>query len=328
MAKYKVLYTDTCFPDTSIEAAELSKINAELILAPGTDEESIIEAGKDCDGVIFDFASMNEHVLSNLPKCKIASRVGIGLNNIDIPAASKNGIMVANVPDYCFEEVANHAVALYLACNRRITQYNSMTKNHNWDVTGLGPIYRMEGQKFCLYGLGNIARRVVKRIRPYGFDIYAYDAYASDAIFEQMGVKRVNSLGELAELADAFSVHVPLNRETEGTINLDIFKRMKKDAIFVNIARGPIVNEKDLIIALQEGMIMAAGLDVVSEEPLPENSPLLNMDNVIITPHVAFYTVEAENELRRRSTEEVIYALTEGKPHVFVNESDFAEKGI
>ena len=139
-----------------------------------------------------------------------------------------------------------------------------------------------------------------------------------------MGVTRVNSLEELAELADAFSVHVPLTPETEGTIDRNIFRRMKKDAIFVNIARGPIVKEEDLIAALNEGMIMAAGLDVVSVEPLPADSPLLKMDNVLITPHAAFYTREAEDELRKRSTEEVIYALTEGKPHVFVNQSDFA----
>lgn len=323
MSKYKVLYTDTCFPDTSIEAAELSAIDAELILAPATDEETLICVGKDCDGVIFDFAPMTERVLSHLSKCRVASRVGIGLNNIDIPAASKYGIMVANVPDYCFEEVANHAVALYLACNRRLTQYNSRTRSNNWDVTGVGPIYRMVGQNFCLYGLGNIARRVVNRIKPYGFRIYAYDPFASDLVFEQLGVTRVDSLEELAELADAFSVHVPLTKDTEGTVNLSVFRRMKRDAIFVNIARGSIVREDDLITALKEGFIMAAGLDVTSEEPLPSDSPLLQMDNVIITPHAAFYTVEAENELRKRSTQEVIYALTEGKPHVFVNESDF-----
>ena len=167
MPKYKVLYTDTCFPDTSIESAELAAIDAELIVAPATDQDSLIAAGKDCDGVIFDFAPMTDRVLSNLPKCKVASRVGIGLNNIDIPAASRNGIMVANVPDYCFEEVANHAVALYLACNRRLTQYDHRIKDQgNWDVTGVGPIYRMTGQNFCLYGLGNIARRVVKRVKP------------------------------------------------------------------------------------------------------------------------------------------------------------------
>lgn len=323
MARYKVLYTDTCFPDLDVEKSELAKIGAELVLSPGTDEDTLIQAGQDCDGIIFDFAPMTARVLSHLPKCKVASRVGIGLNNIDIPAASRNGIMVANVPDYCFTEVANHAVALYLACNRRIAQYSRMTRARQWDVTSVGPIYRMEGQNFCLYGLGHIARRVVERVRPFGFQLYAYDAYAKDEVFRQLGVTRVNSLAELAELADAFSVHVPLTPETEGTIDLDLFRRMRRDAIFVNIARGPIVREADLITALKEGMILAAGLDVVSEEPLPEDSELLTMENVIVTPHAAFYTVEAEDELRKRSAQEVMYALTEGKPHVFVNRADF-----
>lgn len=323
MAKYKVLYTDTCFPDLKIEEQELAGIDAELVLAPATDEESLIAAGKDCDGIIFDFAQLTDKVLSSLPKCKVVSRVGIGLNNVDIPAASRNRIMVANVPDYCFDEVATHAVALYLACSRRIVQYSSMTRAHRWDVTGPGPIYRTKGQNFCLYGFGNIAQRVAERIKPYGFHLYAYDAYASDAAFARLGVTRVGSLEELAQLADAFSVHVPLTEETRGTVNLDIFQRMRKDAVFINIARGPIVCEEDLITALKEKMILSAGLDVVSEEPLPEDSELLRMDNVIITPHVAFYTVEAEDELRRRCTQEVIYALVEGRPHAFVNQSDF-----
>lgn len=324
MPHYKVLYTDTCFPDVQIEKSELAKIDAELILAPAIDEDSLIAAGKDCDGIIFDFAALTERVLSSLPKCKVVSRVGIGLNNVDIPAASRNHIMVANVPDYCFNEVANHAVALYLACNRKIAQYNLMTKGHGWDVTGAGPIYRMEKQNFCLYGLGNIAKKVVERVRPYGFHLYAFDKYASDADFQEHGVTRVGSLEELAELADAFSVHVPLTAETEGTLHYDIFRRMRRGAIFVNIARGPIVREADLIRALKEGILSAAGLDVVCEEPLPADSELLRMENVIVTPHVAFYTVEAEDELRKRCAQEVVYALTEGQPHAFVNRADFA----
>ena len=322
MAKYKVLYTDTCFPDTKVEEAELAKYDAELVLASGIDEDTLIREAADCDGIIFDFATLSDRVLRNLPKCKVVSRVGIGVNNVDIPAASRNGIMVANVPDYCFDEVADHAVTLYLACTRRIVQYQDRIRQNNWDVTGVGPIYRMRGQNFCLYGLGHIAKRVVERIRPFGFNIYAYDAYAKDEVFKQLGVTRVGSLEELAELADAFSVHVPLTAETEGKIDLDIFRRMHRNAIFVNIARGPIVNEPDLITALREKMIMAAGLDVTCEEPLPQDSPLLKMDNVILTPHAAFYTVEAEDELRRRSALEVMYALTEGQPHSFLNRAE------
>ena len=327
MAKYKVYYTDTCFPDTKVEEEELKKYDAELVLGTAIDEDTIIRDAKDCDGIIFDFATMSDRIMSELPKCKVMSRVGIGVNNIDIPAASRHKIMVANVPDYCFEEVANHAVALFMACSRRLMQYYDMTRAHKWDVTSVGPTYRLNGQNFCLYGFGHIAKLVAERVKPYGFNIYAYDAYAKDSAFEEYGVTRVNSLEELAELADVFSVHVPLTKETEGTVTLDIFKRMRRDAIFVNIARGPIVNEPDLITALKEKMIMGAGLDVVSEEPLPEDSELLKLENVIVTPHAAFYTLEAEDELRRRSALEVAYTLTEGKPHSFINAGDFT-KGL
>lgn len=328
MAKYKVMMTDTCFPDTSIEKETLAQYDAELVLAPSTDAKDLIETGKDCDGIIFDFADMTEDVLSSLPKCKVCSRVGIGVNNIDIPAASRNGIMVANVPDYCFDEVADHTVALYLALNRRINQYDRMTRSGSWDVTAAGKIYRMVGKKFCLYGLGNIAQRTARRLAPFGFKLYAYDPWIKDDVFEELGVTRVETKEELFEIADALSMHMPLVPETEGVVNMDLLSRMKPTALFVNTARGGVVNEPDLIEALKKGMIAGAGLDVVSEEPLPEDSELNKMENVIITPHVAFYTVEAEEELRKRSALEVMYALTEGEPHSFLNRRDFNKGDI
>ena len=321
--KYKVMITDTCFPDTDIERNELEKIDAELIVSEGTDEKTLIETGKDCDGIIFDYAQITDEILSNLPKCKVAARYGIGVNTIDIDAASRNGIMVANVPDYCLDEVSDHAIALSLACSRRITQYNDRTKNKEWDVTSIGPVYRMEGKNFCLYGLGNIAQKVAAKAKVFNFNIFAYDPYVGDEIFKKASVKRVESLEELASIADVLSIHAPLTAETKFSINADIFKLMKKNSILINTSRGPVVNEKDLIEALKQKMIMGAGLDVLMEEPPKENSELLELDNVIVTPHVAFYSAEAEEELRRRVAREVIYGITEGAPHSFINKEAF-----
>ena len=318
----KIVITDCSWGSYDVEKQHLPK-DAEVVCTQILTEEEVIETCKGAVATLSEYAPFTRRVLEQLPDLKIIANSAMGVDNIDLDAAKELGIAVTNVPDYCFDEVANHAVALYLACSRRIVQYSDMTRVHRWDVTAVGPIYRTRGQNFCLYGFGNIAQRVADRVKPYGFHLYAYDTYASDAVFERFGVTRVSSLVELAELADAFSVHVPLTKETEGTINLDILRRMRRDAVFINIARGPIVCEEDLITARREKMIMAAGLDVVSEEPLPANSELLRMENVIVTPHAAFYTVEAEDELRKRCTQEVVYALTEGRPHVFVNQADF-----
>lgn len=323
--KYKVMITDTCFPDTTIEQSELSKIDAELVVAESPDEETIISTGKDCDGIIFDFAEITDRVLSNLPKCKVAARYGIGLNTIDIDAASRNGIMVANVPDYCLDEVSDHTIALYLACNRRIVEYNNQTKNHKWNVTGMGPIYKMEGRNFCLYGFGNIAQKVAAKAKAFSFNVFAYDPYIDERVFKRLGVTRMESLGELVRIADALSIHAPLTKETERSVNIDVFKQMKNNCILVNTSRGPVIDEEDLIKALKEKMILGAGVDVLTEEPPEENSELLKLDNVVITPHVAFYSVEAEDELRRRVAREVAYGITEGSPHSFVNKEAFLD---
>lgn len=324
MAKYKVMMTDTCFTDISIERELLERQDAELVLAPSIDEDVLIECGKDADGVIFDYAELNEHVLNGWKKCKVVSRVGIGVNTVDIPAAGRCGIMVANVPDYCLDEVADHAMALFLAVARRIVQYNTNVHGGSWEVYGPGPMKRLQARRMCLVGFGHIAQNVAKRAQAFGLDVYAFDPYVSEQVFADKGVTRVETMEKLAEKADVLSIHVPLTEETEHSISKNVFSRMPEGAILINTARGPIVDEKALTKALQEGKLMGAGLDTVEEEPLPMDSPLREMGNVIITPHVAFLSEEAEIELRERSAQEVMNALLEGAPHSFINRDAFA----
>ena len=320
---YKVMITDTCFPDIHIEESVLSEIDAEIIVAPATDEGTLIETGRDCDAIIFDYAQITKNVLDNLSKCKVAVRYGIGVNTIDMEAASENKIMVANIPDYCWEEVSDHTITLALACARRVIQYNDYTRNREWDVTGIGPVHKLEDKYFCLYGFGHIAQRVVEKAKNFGFKFAAYDPYAEDEIFEKFGVERVESLKVLAEKADVFSIHAPLTQKTENSVNKEILDALKPTAIVINTSRGPLIKEEDLIEAIKNKKIMGAGLDVLVDEPPKEGSNILELDNVIVTPHVAFYSVESENELRKRVAEEVMNALIKGSPKSFLNREAF-----
>lgn len=325
MAKYKVLYTDTSFPDINIEAEALARADAEIILADGTDEDSLIRCGQGCVGIMVDYAPITRRVIEGIPTLKVVSRLGIGVNNVDIDAASEKGVMVVNCPDYCRDEVADHTLALFLACVRQICYFNDRTKNRIWDIVVEREIFRMRGQKFAIYGLGGIAQKVVERLKPLGLEIYAYDPYLPESVFNELGVHRTASLEELCDGADALSLHAPLTPETRGCINMSLFRRMHANAILVNTSRGPLVNEEDLADALEQKVIAAAGLDVMVEEPPAQGSRLLAMKHVIITPHVAFSSVEADQELRRRSAEEVANVILTGKPQLkaFFNRKAF-----
>ena len=309
MAKYKVMYTDTCFPDMSIEQEELAGIDAELVLAPATDEDSLIAAGQDCDGVIFDFAHLTERVLSNLPKCKVVSRVGIGLNNVDIPAASRNKIMVANVPDYCFDEVAEHAMALILSTLRNIPGYNEkVRKEKKWDFADAPKLYRINGMTMGLIGCGRIPRKAAVMAKGFGMKLVGYDPYLPKEVAEEFGIEMM-PMERLAEVSDVILSHVPLMPSTEKMVGKNLFDHVKKQPIFVNTSRGGTVDHDALCDALESGAVRAAALDVVDEEPANFASRIFKYDNVIFTPHAAFYSETALEEVRRRSAENVTHFL-------------------
>ena len=222
----KVLLTDTAYPDTFVEMKELEKIGAELVRPENISTDALIEAGRDCDGILCDYAEINAEVIRNLDKCKIIAEAGMGVDNIDLEAAAANRIMVANVPHYCVGEVADHAMALFLSCTKKIVAYNRDVTAGRWNCTAHAPIYRLAGRKFCCFGLGRIASKVAKRAQAFEMDVYAYDPFLPDAIFEAAGVTRVDSLESLAAMADVFSIHVPPTPETRGIINRDIFNLM------------------------------------------------------------------------------------------------------
>jgi D-3-phosphoglycerate dehydrogenase len=324
MGQFRVLMTDTIFPDTAIERETLRAIDADFILAPQSDPETLKREGRDCDAALNVYAQLTPEILRAWTRCKVIVRTGIGVNTIDLAAAGAQRIMVANVPDYCMDEVADHTVALFLTCVRKIALLSASVKAGAWSVDLAKPMPRLQGKMYGLFGFGNIAQRVAKRISGFGLDPIAFDPYIPDAVFAACRVRRANSLEALLGAADFLSIHAPLTEETQGIINAARLKHMKPTAILINTARGPLVNEMDLVAALREGVIAGAGLDVLADEPPKFPLALAAMDNVVLTPHTAWYSDDAMPELRRKASAEVARALTEGRPKFWVNQRAFS----
>ncbi|MBO0588564.1 C-terminal binding protein [Sporosarcina sp. E16_8] len=318
MSRYKVIVTDYEYTTFAPEQEVLSKIGIELTFKQCRTEEDVIAECKDADALISQYAPISRRVIESLEKCKVIARYGVGFNTIDIDAATEMGIMVGNVTDYCLDEVSDHTIALLLSSARKITKLNNAVKSGTWDFNVGIPIFRLRGRTLGLVGFGNIPQMVAKKAQAFGLTVIAYDPFVSEVIAHEMDVKLV-TLEELCKQSDYVSIHVPLNKHTEGMISYDQFNKMKKEAFIINTSRGPIIDEKALINALVEEKIAGAGLDVLEVEPIDPNNPLLKMDNVIITPHGAFYSDEAEAELKRKTAQNVADVLSGYYPVYLVN---------
>jgi|Deesub1362A_J573_1020465.scaffolds.fasta_scaffold06938_1 D-3-phosphoglycerate dehydrogenase len=312
MSKFKVALIHTIFPKLDIEYEEVEKAEGELVVAKEQSEEHILELVKDADAIVTVYAEVTEKIINAAKKCKVIVRTGIGVNNIDIKAATKKGILVANVPDYCFDEVSDHAISLALALSRKLLLFDKKVKNNDWNHEGVKPILAMRGQNFGLVGFGNIPRVVAKKVKVFGFNVLAYDPYVKPELAEELSVKLVD-LETLLKESDFVSLHAPLTDETRHMINERTLKLMKPTAFLINTARGPLVDEKALYKALKEKWIAGAGLDVLEQEPPSPNNPLLSLDNIILTPHAAFLSEKSVVTLRRKAMQEAIRGVLEGK---------------
>ncbi|RXZ01741.1 C-terminal binding protein [Fictibacillus sp. S7] len=309
MSKMKVVVTDWEYDDLRYEKAVFEKYSkVELIGAQCRTEEEVIEACRDADALINQYAPLGSTVIEQLEKCRVITRYGVGVNTIDLEAATGKGICVANVPDYCMDEVSDHALSLLLSARRKIVKANEQVKSGNWDFKVTQPIHRLRGQVLGLVGYGKIPQSLAEKVQPLGLKVVAFDPYYPAAEAEKKGVQLV-SLEELCRVSDIISVHAPLTEGTKGMINASLFSQMKNDALLINTSRGPVVDEKALIEALETGEIGGAALDVIEEEPISENHPFLSMDNVILTPHVAWYSEEAAKEMRTKAALGVVDVL-------------------
>ena len=313
--KFKVVITDCDHGSIEEEKKEFGRIAAELILAQIEEEEELIRVGTDADGLLNQYVLLTRNVLETLPKCKVISRYGVGVDSVDLKVATDLGIIVANVPDYCMDEVANQTIAMILTLIRKTAFFDRKVKSGEWDFHLGIPIYRTKGKTLGLIGCGKIGLEVAKRISAFGVKVMTFDPYLEKAP-EGIELKDFDSV--LKE-SNFISVHCPLNNSTRHLIGEKEFKKMEKKPLLINTSRGPIIDEKALIHALREGILSGAGLDVLETEPPDSQNPLLRMENVVLSPHVGFYSEESISELKRRTAKNVADVLTGKWPDSVVN---------
>ena len=308
-----IAVTDSPFPSLDPVKAALAKLDPDIRMAKSASADDIVAVARDADAVIVCYAKITAEILGALKRCKVIGRTGLGVDNIDVPAAAARGIVVTYVPDYCIAEVSDHAVAMLLALARKIPFANKLVQSGRWELPPVVPLRRLEGQVLGLLGFGNIPRAVVPKAQAFGLKVIAHDPYVGKDAFAALGVEGV-SFDDLLRRSNFVSVHAPLLPATRGILTAAAFAKMKKGALVVNTARGPLIDEKALIAALDSGHLGGAALDVVETEPLPKDSSLLGRDNVILTPHTAFYSVEALVELQTKAASDVARVLSGEKP--------------
>lgn len=313
--RYQVMITDCDHGSIGEEKEELGRIGTELILAQIRKEEDIIRVCKEADGLINQYAILNRNVLSHLPKCKVVARYGVGVDSIDLKAATDLGIIVANVPDYCIDEVASHAVAMLLTLIRKTVWFDRKVKSSQWDFRQGAPIHRIQGKTLGLIGCGKIGFAVAKRMSAFGVKVITFDPYLEKV---SEGIE-LEDFDTVLKESDFISIHCPLNDSTRHLIGDEALKKMEKKPILINTSRGPIVDERALIQALEKGLISGAGLDVLEKEPPDDQNTILKMENVILSPHVGFYSEESISELKRRTAKNVADVLGGRQPASVVN---------
>jgi D-3-phosphoglycerate dehydrogenase / 2-oxoglutarate reductase len=264
------------------------------------------------------YAPMPAEVIERLDDCVIIARYGIGVDTIDLPVATARGILVTNVPDYCIDEVSDHALALILALARGVAPLDRAVREGRWELSASKPLHRIRGRTLGLVGFGRIARRLGEKAMALGFDVIASDPFVSDEAMVEAGVGP-SELETLLERCDVVSVHAPLTDATFHMIGAEQFARMKDGAILVNTSRGPLIDTEALRDALATDRLGGVGLDVLEHEPPDPDDPLRRRPDVVITPHAAFSSVESVAELQRKAAEQVLIALAGDTPPYALN---------
>ncbi len=309
MAGPVIAVADSVFPTLDPAKAALARLNPTFRMSKSVNADDILAVAKDADAILVTYAKITRDIITQLTKCKAIGRFGLGVDNIDLPAAKEKGILVNYVPDYCIREVSDHAMAMLLALIRKIPMSNKLVQSGRWEMPAVVPIRRIEGTVLGLLGFGHIPRLVAPKAQAFGMKVIAYDPFVKPEQFKALNVEGVD-LDTLLQSSDYISVHAPLLPATRGMLNAAAFAKMKKGVFIVNTARGPLIDEAALAAALDSGQVGAAGLDVVAAEPLARDSVLLGRDNVILSPHTGFYSIEALNELQTKCAADVARVLS------------------
>lgn len=317
---WTVLVTDHPAPATDVEEAVLAAVDARLLISETGSEDDLVRLAPEADAILTCFAQVTPAVIRAAPKVQVVGRYGVGVDNIAVETATGLGVVVTNVPVYCVDEVAEHVLAMYLALARRITRYDRQIRLGNWSIETGMPIHRIAGSVLGIVGFGRIGRAVADRARGLGMQVLAYDPVLDSKVGDPAGATMVD-LETLLARADAVTLHTPLTPETYHLIDERRLGLMKPSAFLLNASRGGVIDLDALEAALLAGVLAGAGLDVFEPERLAEGHPLLQLESVVATPHVAFYSEESINDLERLAAHNVATVLSGGLPDSIVNPS-------
>ena len=319
MKKRKIVILSKFDHELTYEQEELSKReDVELVISPQKEHSKVLEEVKDAEVILFTDVSMDADFLSKLTKCKLIIRYGIGYDNIDTKAAKELGITVCNAPNYGVTDVAEHAISLMLSTAKRLTYMSDCIREKMWSTGDMGTSVRLAGKTIGFLGFGKIAKCVCERMTAFKMKPLVYDPYVSDDILKEYGASGVD-FDTLLKESDVITLHLPLSEKTKHIISKEELKKMKPSAFLINTSRGGLVCEKDLIDALEKGEIRGAGLDVFEQEGPSLDARLFKMQNVALTPHVAWNTNEAMESLHIEVTENVLRYLDGKTPESIVN---------
>jgi D-3-phosphoglycerate dehydrogenase len=314
----KVVVAGAEFPNLEIERRILGAVGAEIVDACGLPWAEAAELCLDADAVMTDYFRCDATLIERLERCRVICQYGVGLDQIDVPAATAAGILVTHTPAYCFEELADHTIGLLLAIARGIAAYDRGVRAGGWDYNAPYPLHRLRGRTLGIVGFGRVGRAVAERAGPFGLRVVATDAFQPESALREAGVEPL-PLDRLLTESHIVSLHAPLTEKTRGLIGSAELAAMKPGAILVNTARGALVDQAALAQALASGHLGGAGLDVLEREPPERPEPLLGMENVVVTPHAGFLSEESLLELQTEASQEVALALTGGLPRQAVN---------
>ena len=316
----KIVITDHRFPDIAQERRAAEAAGGTLVDAQTTDEQELCGVCRDADGVLTARAAITRRVIETMQRCRIIVRYGIGVDTVDIAAATERGIMVANVPDYCVDEVSDHALTLLLMLSRQMISAISLARRDLWTMSNMPPLHRLRGQICGLVGCGKIGSLLAGKVAQLGMRVVIHDPYLNETRCREMGAELV-SFDALLTHSDFISLHAPLNDQTHHLFAEAAFSKMKRTAYVVNTSRGGLVDEAALLAALDSGKISGAALDVLESETAvtPVRTALVNHPRIIVTAHTAWLSVEARATLQLRAIEQALACLRGETPYGLIN---------
>lgn len=322
----KFLITDYDFHDVDLETSLFRDAGMEVAAAQCRTEDDVIAAARGCSGLLAQYAPLNAKVFKALPEVRVVSRMGAGYDTVNVADAKKFGVWVANSPDYGVGEVATHALGMAIGLVRHLPFYDRDVRAGTWHYTSAGTLRRVSNMTLGILGLGRIGKRMAHLSRNVFGRVVACDPYVGDGDFFPDQVVRVDQEG-LFRQADVVSLHVPLTDETRGIANARMFALMKRGSFLVNTSRGSVANLDHVLAALDSGQLEGAGLDVLPKEPPEVDHPILRHPRVLLSPHAAFYSVEGEQELRRKAAQNLVDWARTGRPTYVVVEGRQSSQG-